>query len=193
MWQIRVGISVWTWQTRKGCGQRRDFTEESLAMLASCYGRDRNYISARIVVDSFSGYSPDTDKWIKFSNRCCRLQPRPLHDKVVVVTLVLRSRCAPTPLRADARPRRLFWTSSKTIGEVWRSVRIFQSMSSSITFPTRLLHEVHVQSTLRQCFVPFWPKYSGSWGDLLDGLYVHLSDNRTGDHNVDLTNFKKIV
>ena len=114
-------------------------------------------LSVRIVVDSFSGYSPDTDKCIKFSNRCCRLQPHPLHDKVVVVTLVPRSRCAPTPLRADARPRRLFWTSSKTIGEVWRSVRIFHNMPSSITFPTRPLHEVHVQSILRQGFVPFWP------------------------------------
>ena len=117
--------------------------------------------------DSCSRYSPDTDTCITFSNRSCRLQPRPPHDKVVVVTLVRRLHCVPTPLRADSTTSLIVLNMSKTISEVCRSVRFFPSPSSSITFPTRPLHDVHVHIIV-DCVNTSsrFDQYSRSWGDL---------------------------
>ena len=81
--------------------------------------------------------SHDTDTCITFSNRSCRLQPRPPHDKVVVVTLVRRpAQCVPIPFRAYNTTSPIVLNMSKTIGEVWRSVRILPSSSSYKTFPS---------------------------------------------------------
>ena len=66
------------------------------------------------------------------------------HDKVVVVTLVRRPHCVLIPFRADSTTSPIVLNMSKTIGEVWRSVRISPSLSSSIKSPTYPLHDVHV-------------------------------------------------
>ena len=107
--------------------------------------------------DSCSRYSPDTDTCITFSNRSCRLQPGPSHDKVVAVTLVRPPHSVPTLFRADTSTSRIVLNMFKTVDDVCRSVRIFPSPSSSITFPARRLHDVHVHSRLCQDLITFWP------------------------------------
>ena len=110
---------------------------------------------ASVVGDTCLRYSPDTDTCITFSNRSCRLQPRPPHDKLVVVTLVPRPHCVPTPFRAASTTSPIVLNMFKTISDVCRSLWIVPIPSSSITFPTRPLHDVHVHSRLRQDLVPF--------------------------------------
>ena len=63
----------------------------------------------------------------------------------------------PHPVPADSTTSPICLNMSKTIGEVCRSVRIFPSPSNYITFPTRILNDIHVYSKLRQDLIPFWP------------------------------------
>ena len=76
--------------------------------------------------------------------------------RLVVVTLVRRPQCVPTPFRPDNTTSLIVLNMSKTIGGVCCSVRIFPSPTSFITFPTRLLHDVQVHCRLSQDLIPFW-------------------------------------
>ena len=63
---VTVSGRTWSGRLRTGHYSRQ-----------SCWQR-----RARVVGDSYSRYSRDNDTCITFSNRSCRLQPRPPHDKV---------------------------------------------------------------------------------------------------------------
>ena len=141
---------TWSGRLKTGYDSRQSCWQRIKVVIGTILTR------AIAVGDSCSRYSPDTSTCITFWNRSCRLQPRPPHDKVVVVTLVRRPHCVPTPFRADSTTSPIVLNMSKTIGDVYRSVRIIPSPPSSITFPTRPLHDVHVHSKLRQVLVPFW-------------------------------------
>ena len=90
----------------------------------SPFTRDKSVkLSQNITHRCTRRYDGDTDTCITFSNRSSRLQPRPPHDKVVVVTLVRRPHCVPTPFRADITTSPIVLNMSKTISEVCRSSR----------------------------------------------------------------------
>ena len=103
MWQTTISV----WVSQHG----RDKIEKDFVRTAedgiwqqtqACWQRVKVVIGATYTItggDSVgSRYSPDSDTCITFSNRSCRLQPRPPHDKGVVVTFVRR----PHPFRADS-------------------------------------------------------------------------------------------